>query len=120
MTHDQVEAMTMADRIVLMNEGRIVQVGAPMDLYDHPRNMFVAEFIGSPSMNFLNAAIVDEDQSLWVRTDALRLRIPEEMKRRFSETRGREVIFGIRPGANDDVKLKFRLVTSQKSTSWWT
>jgi multiple sugar transport system ATP-binding protein len=52
-THDQVEAMTMADRIVVMNGGRVEQVGAPLDLYDRPANLFVAGFIGSPSMNFI-------------------------------------------------------------------
>ncbi|MDY6924740.1 MAG: sn-glycerol-3-phosphate ABC transporter ATP-binding protein UgpC [Pseudomonadota bacterium] len=57
-THDQVEAMTLADRIVVLNAGRIEQVGRPMDLYDRPRNLFVAEFIGSPKMNLLPADIV--------------------------------------------------------------
>ena len=57
-THDQVEAMTLADRIVVLNAGRIEQVGKPMDLYQHPRNLFVAEFIGSPKMNLLAAEIV--------------------------------------------------------------
>ncbi|MFX3816611.1 sugar ABC transporter ATP-binding protein, partial [Streptococcus suis] len=52
-THDQVEAMTMADKIVVLRDGRIEQVGAPLDLYNHPRNLFVAGFIGSPKMNFL-------------------------------------------------------------------
>jgi multiple sugar transport system ATP-binding protein len=96
-THDQVEAMTLAHRIVLMHEGDIVQVGAPMELYNHPHDMFVAGFIGSPSMNFLDAVIVEEDQTLWVKTDALRLRIPEDLRGRFSRTTDREVVFGMRP-----------------------
>jgi len=58
-THDQVEAMTMADRIVVMRDGRIEQIGGPLDLYDHPANLFVAGFIGSPSMNFLEGAVAD-------------------------------------------------------------
>lgn len=58
-THDQVEAMTLADRIVVLNAGRIEQVGAPMDLYDHPANLFVAGFIGSPKMNLLSVEIVE-------------------------------------------------------------
>ncbi|MGH8679717.1 MAG: ABC transporter ATP-binding protein, partial [Burkholderiales bacterium] len=58
-THDQVEAMTLADRIAVLSEGRIVQVGAPMELYEHPKNKFVAGFIGSPRMNFLPGQIVD-------------------------------------------------------------
>jgi len=58
-THDQVEAMTLADRIVVLNGGRIEQVGAPMDLYEHPRNLFVAEFIGSPKMNLIAAEVIE-------------------------------------------------------------
>ena len=56
-THDQVEAMTMADRIVVLNDGRVEQVGAPLELYDRPRNLFVAGFIGSPAMNFLQGQL---------------------------------------------------------------
>ena len=52
-THDQIEAMTMADKIVVMHDGRVEQIGAPLDLYDRPHNVFVAGFIGSPAMNFL-------------------------------------------------------------------
>ena len=55
-THDQVEAMTMADKIVVLNAGRIEQVGAPLELYNHPRNLFVAGFIGSPKMNLIEGA----------------------------------------------------------------
>lgn len=58
-THDQIEAMTLADRIVVLNAGRIEQVGAPMDLYEHPLNLFVAEFIGSPKMNLIPAELVE-------------------------------------------------------------
>jgi multiple sugar transport system ATP-binding protein len=56
-THDQIEAMTMADKIVVMNGGRVEQIGAPLDLYDRPQNLFVAGFIGSPAMNFLQGSI---------------------------------------------------------------
>jgi multiple sugar transport system ATP-binding protein len=58
-THDQVEAMTMADKIVVMRDGHVEQIGAPLDLYDHPQNMFVAGFIGSPAMNFIKGWIED-------------------------------------------------------------
>jgi multiple sugar transport system ATP-binding protein len=58
-THDQVEAMTMADQIVVMHDGRIEQIGAPLDLYDRPANRFVAGFIGSPAMNFLEGTLAD-------------------------------------------------------------
>ena len=60
-THDQVEAMTMADKIVVMNKGNIEQVGKPLDLYRHPKNKFVASFIGSPAMNFLEGRISRPD-----------------------------------------------------------
>jgi lactose/L-arabinose transport system ATP-binding protein len=60
-THDQVEAMTLADKIVVLREGEIAQVGAPLDLYDNPDNLFVAGFIGSPKMNFMAAEVVDRD-----------------------------------------------------------
>ena len=65
-THDQVEAMTMGSKIVIMNEGRILQVGKPMEVYDNPSNRFVAGFIGSPAMNFLEASLIHKDESLWV------------------------------------------------------
>ena len=55
-THDQIEAMTMADRIVVLHGGRVEQIGSPLELYDHPANLFVAGFIGSPAMNFVQAA----------------------------------------------------------------
>src|SRR5206468_4037455 len=56
-THDQIEAMTMADRIVVMHDGKIEQIGSPLDLYDHPDNLFVAQFIGSPSMNVVTGTM---------------------------------------------------------------
>ncbi|WP_343315983.1 ABC transporter ATP-binding protein [Brucella sp. BE17] len=62
-THDQVEAMTLADRIVVLNEGRIEQVGSPMELYNRPENLFVAGFIGSPQMNFIDAGRIDEKEA---------------------------------------------------------
>ena len=62
-THDQVEAMTMADRIVVMNEGAVEQIGSPLELYDRPKNLFVAGFIGSPSMNFLRGSIRGQGSS---------------------------------------------------------
>ncbi len=65
-THDQVEAMTMADRIAVMNEGRIEQLGEPLALYDRPANLFVAEFIGSPAMNLLDARLRRADGTTWV------------------------------------------------------
>ena len=60
-THDQVEAMTLGDRIVVMNKGHVQQIDTPMNLYDHPANRFVAGFIGSPAMNFIEGALVNGD-----------------------------------------------------------
>ena len=62
-THDQVEAMTLADRIVVLSAGRVEQVGAPLELYEYPVNIFVAGFLGSPRMNFIEAAVVDANSS---------------------------------------------------------
>src|SRR6476661_4042313 len=64
-THDQVEAMTMADRIVVMHDGRIEQIGSPLDLYDHPNNLFVAQFIGSPAMNVMKGKVQKRDGGLF-------------------------------------------------------
>ncbi|MDE1548587.1 ABC transporter ATP-binding protein [Jeotgalibaca caeni] len=95
-THDQTEAMTMADRIVIMKDGFIQQIGSPKDVYDNPVNLFVAGFIGSPAMNFFNVTLNDG-----VISDGkgLELRIPEG-KRKVLEEKGynnKELIFGIRP-----------------------
>jgi multiple sugar transport system ATP-binding protein len=72
-THDQTEAMTMGDRIVVMKDGFIQQVDTPMNLYNHPCNMFVAGFIGSPAMNFLRATLIEENGQLWLVNKELRL-----------------------------------------------
>jgi multiple sugar transport system ATP-binding protein len=88
-THDQIEAMTMADKIVVMQSGRIEQVGAPLDLYDRPANRFVAGFIGSPAMNMLPARVTEG--ALLV--EGARLPLPAGVK----PAEGTEVVFGIRP-----------------------
>ncbi len=90
-THDQVEAMTMADRVVVMNAGRIEQVAAPIELYEKPANKFVANFIGSPSMNFFDAAI----QNGAVALGDQRLPLPPETASRLGDRA--HVTFGIRP-----------------------
>ncbi len=93
-THDQIEAMTMADRIVVMQAGRVEQTGAPLDLYDRPANLFVAGFIGSPAMNFFEARIAREDAGLSaIAADGTRLPLPESTK----VDEGARVIYGIRP-----------------------
>src|SRR4030088_3313715 len=74
-THDQVEAMTLGDRVVVMRDGRVQQVGDPMELYNEPANLFVAGFIGSPAMNFARVRIVSENGALWARSEDLRIRV---------------------------------------------
>ncbi len=102
-THDQTEAMTMGDRIVVMKDGYIQQVDTPMNIYNHPRNMFVAGFIGSPSMNFLKVKLVEEDGRLWLVSPAFRLPPIEERREALTPYIGKEIILGIRPEAiNDD------------------
>ena len=97
-THDQVEAMTMADRVVVMNQGIVEQVGTPQELYNNPATKFVAGFIGSPSMNLMPALIKNNDGSLKIMfTNGLALPVPERKAEQFGEHMGREVVFGIRP-----------------------
>jgi multiple sugar transport system ATP-binding protein len=91
-THDQVEAMTMADKIVVMQGGRIEQVGAPLELFDKPANLFVAGFIGSPSMNMLKGKVVAGDR-LAVEVDG----VPLPFAAGPQVSSGQEVIYGIRP-----------------------
>ena len=96
-THDQTEAMTMGDRIVVMNKALIHQVADPLTIYEHPANRFVASFIGSPPMNFLPGRIIRVDQSLFFTEGMFRLRVVEEMTARLSAYENRPVLFGIRP-----------------------
>ena len=91
-THDQVEAMTMADKIVVLREGRIMQVGRPLDLYNNPANQFVAGFIGSPKMNFLDARLLEKDSS-----------------RRTIEVAGQEIVLDRALSTKDDAPLSFGL-----------
>jgi multiple sugar transport system ATP-binding protein len=92
-THDQIEAMTMADRIVVMRDGHIAQVGAPLELYDRPANVFVAGFIGSPAMNLLPGVVRKEGGVPVVMVDGASLPLPD----RPGLNEGRKVVFGIRP-----------------------
>jgi len=98
-THDQVEAMTLADRVVVMNAGIIEQVGAPNDLYHMPATKFVAGFIGSPAMNFIPCALEETAGALRIRlNDAIALPVPSERTARYRPFVGRSgLIFGLRP-----------------------
>ncbi len=93
-THDQIEAMTMADKIVVMNLGGIEQIGSPLDLYDNPANQFVAGFIGSPSMNFLAGRMARNGAGLAVAVGG-GVHLPMPVRAEISE--GREVVVGVRP-----------------------
>src|SRR5215211_7966147 len=96
-THDQVEAMTLGDRVVVMRDGWVQQVGDPMELYNEPANRFVAGFIGSPAMNFAPVRIVAEKGGLWAIGDGISLEVPAPMTNRLGPYAGRDVTFGIRP-----------------------
>jgi multiple sugar transport system ATP-binding protein len=96
-THDQVEAMTLGDRVVVMKDGWIQQVGEPLELYGRPRNRFVAGFIGSPAMNFMDTTIADGGSALWVECPGLRLKVPADRSARLAAKRGQPVVLGIRP-----------------------
>ena len=98
-THDQTEAMTLADQIVVLNEGRVEQVGSPMTLYHHPRNKFVASFIGSPKMNFIEARI-DKITPKTVLLDLPHdksIKVPVSLPKELSLEKGSTVEFGVRP-----------------------
>jgi len=99
-THDQVEAMTMGTKIVVMKDGVIQQIGPPLDVYDLPVNLFVAGFIGSPMMNFVPCRIVSKDGRLFLDAKSFELTIPETKARYYKSLVGADVIFGIRP---DDI-----------------
>jgi multiple sugar transport system ATP-binding protein len=96
-THDQVEAMTMGTRICVLNAGQLQQIDSPFNLYHNPRNVFVAGFIGSPSMNFFDATLEPDGDNLAVNTGAFTLKIPASKAAPFRSHVGSEVILGVRP-----------------------
>ncbi len=96
-THDQVEAMTMGTRIAVMNAGELQQIDSPGTLYSHPANVFVAGFIGSPSMNFFNATVAEADGKMILDTGNYRINVPPSRLDLYRPYMGKEVILGIRP-----------------------
>jgi multiple sugar transport system ATP-binding protein len=96
-THDQVEAMTLGDRVVVMKDGLVQQVGEPLELYNEPANRFVAGFIGSPAMNFAAVRISEKDGAVWAENDGMRIRVPAEIAGRLGPHLGKEAALGIRP-----------------------
>ncbi len=98
-THDQTEAMTMGTRIVVMKDGVIQQVDTPTCLYDHPENLFVASFLGSPQMNFFNAKLIREDGDLYAEFGVNKIKVPKSRAKRLMDESfiGKDVILGVRP-----------------------
>jgi multiple sugar transport system ATP-binding protein len=96
-THDQMEAMTMGNRIVLLKDGRVHQVDTPLNLYDHPVNKFVAGFIGSPAMNFMSGKLGQENGELVFDEGNFKVKISEKMKPSLKAYSGKEITFGLRP-----------------------
>jgi multiple sugar transport system ATP-binding protein len=96
-THDQVEAMTMGQRIAVMSEARLQQVGSPQELYDHPDNRFVAGFIGSPSMNFLDVDVTRDGDNVQLKGDGIDIPLPERYTAGFKSFSGNKLVVGVRP-----------------------
>ena len=104
-THDQTEALTLADRIVCMSMGRVQQVGTPLELYDNPDNLFVASFIGLPPMNFWDVKVAGE----YLEGDGFRVGLNEDEKNTLSRYNGKEITLGIRPEnvtEGDDIEVR--------------
>ncbi len=96
-THDQTEAMTMATRIAVLNKGVLQQMDTPQQLYDFPANLFVAGFIGSPSMNFFNGKIIKEGGDFFVDLNSFKVKVPQSKQNTYDSLVDQDVIFGIRP-----------------------
>ncbi|NUN97385.1 MAG: sn-glycerol-3-phosphate ABC transporter ATP-binding protein UgpC [Candidatus Omnitrophica bacterium] len=131
-THDQLEAMTMGDRIVVMKDGRIMQVDDPITLYDHPKNLFVAGFIGSPPMNFIPGRLTSEGGAVFFGDGHIRVQLDERLLNgQVQSFMNRNVIFGIRPEdindtqevreirPNTSVKAKVEVIEPVGSESIW-
>jgi multiple sugar transport system ATP-binding protein len=117
-THDQVEAMTMGDRIVVMKDGAIQQAGEPLELYRKPANLFVAGFIGSPPMNVVPASVATENGGLLVKGDGLIVQAPKDKSKALDGYRGRNVILGFRPDdlsaeGDREISMNVRVIVAQ-------
>ncbi|MBX7244094.1 MAG: sn-glycerol-3-phosphate ABC transporter ATP-binding protein UgpC [Candidatus Sumerlaeaceae bacterium] len=116
-THDQVEAMTMGDRIVVMKDGLVQQIDDPISLYDHPKNKFVAGFIGSPPMNFMEGEIVQEGSALFFNEGSIRMRIPQKFNEPLKTYGGKKIVFGIRPEDIYDPSYGTEIPSKQEVTA---
>ena len=96
-THDQVEAMTLGSRVVVMKDGYVQQVGEPMEIYSRPQNRFVAGFIGSPAMNFIPTVLSEQGGAIYAEATGLKVKVPAERAARLGAYKGQTVTLGIRP-----------------------
>lgn len=101
-THDQSEAMTLSDRIAIMNKGELIQIGTPTEIYNNPVNKFVAGFIGSPSMNFVKGDIILENGMNLFVNKYVKIKLPDRLKEKIAEVGRENVVLGVRP---EDVKI---------------
>jgi multiple sugar transport system ATP-binding protein len=113
-THDQIEAMTMATRIAVINKGILQQLDTPQNLYDHPNNLFVAGFIGSPAMNFFPGKLRKDGSKLIVDTDDFSVGIPAKLAKPYEAHAGKDIIFGIRPENIHDIEFVPTNIDSEK------
>ena len=98
-THDQVEAMTLGDRIVVMKDGFVQQIGTPQEVFDHPRNLFVSGFIGTPQMNYFDAKLIEKDGKYLVLVDDQEFELSDEKQNRLKQkgVKSQDIILGVRP-----------------------
>jgi multiple sugar transport system ATP-binding protein len=119
-THDQTEAMTMGDRVAVIRKGMLQQVDSPQSLYEHPVNLFVAGFIGSPAMNLFDATLAGDGDGVAVEFGGFRLPVPAEVVAERSDLRahvGRKIVLGIRPEDMEDAALVTDAPTERRITS---
>ena len=116
-THDQVEAMTLADRIVVMKEGVVQQIGTPQEIYTNPNNMFVAGFIGAPQMNFIDVTVKEENGNLYAVNSELKIALNKNMSEVLSSKNyvNKEVVLGIRP---ESIHREASFVENNKDTAF--
>jgi multiple sugar transport system ATP-binding protein len=115
-THDQVEAMTMGDRIVVMQDGLVQQVDTPLGLYNRPVNIFVAGFIGTPGMNFIDARIEAANGDFHVVSNSFRVKVPDDKADAVKSYSGKPVVFGVRPEDIFDKSLRPLVQPSPENT----
>jgi multiple sugar transport system ATP-binding protein len=116
-THDQVEAMTMGDRVAVMRKGELQQVDSPQELYDHPLNLFVGGFIGSPAMNMLEATLERANGKISVALGEQSLSLDDEVlasRPALKDYEGREVVLGVRPEHLEDARLETDVPSDQR------